>query len=79
MADERGDLPMPFEVEAVYEGGVLKPVRPLPLEDHQRVKVVVQEETSLARRSYGLIGWQGDLEVLRKIALDPEFGVTESP
>lgn len=70
---------MPFEIEAVYEGGVLKPARPLPLEDHQRVRVVVQEKTSLTRRSYGLIGWHGDPEVIRRIALEPEFGITESP
>jgi predicted DNA-binding antitoxin AbrB/MazE fold protein len=68
-----------FEIEAVYEGGVLKPERPLPLEDHQRVKVVVQEETSLARRTDGLIGWRGDPDVIRRIAVEPEFGVMESP
>jgi predicted DNA-binding antitoxin AbrB/MazE fold protein len=69
---------MPFEIEAIYEGGVLKPERPLPLEDHQRVKVVVHEQASLAKRSYGLIGWQGDPEIVRKIALESEFGIAES-
>ena len=31
------------------------------------------------RRSYGLLGWTGDPEILRKIAEDDEFGVLESP
>jgi predicted DNA-binding antitoxin AbrB/MazE fold protein len=70
---------MSFEVEAVYENGTLKLDRPLPLAEHQRVRVVVQEETSVARRSYGIIGWQGDPEVVRRIALDNEFGVAEAP
>lgn len=34
---------MPFELEATYENGVLKLDRPLPLVEHQRVKIVVQE------------------------------------
>jgi predicted DNA-binding antitoxin AbrB/MazE fold protein len=34
---------MSFELEAIYENGTLKLDRPLPLVEHQRVKVVVQE------------------------------------
>jgi len=70
---------MSFEVEAVYENGVLKLDQLLPLEEHQRVKVVVQEKFSVARQAYGIIGWKGEPEAIRKIALDPEFGVSESP
>ena len=70
---------MSFEVEAVYVGGVLKPERPLPLEEHQRVRVVVNGLAGVARGAYGIIGWQGDAEELRKLALDPEFGAAESP
>jgi predicted DNA-binding antitoxin AbrB/MazE fold protein len=70
---------MSIEVEATYENGVLKLDRPLPLEEHQRVKVVVQQGLSHARRSYGVIGWNGDPEVIRKIALEAEFGIQESP
>jgi predicted DNA-binding antitoxin AbrB/MazE fold protein len=35
---------MSYEIEAVYENGTLKLDRLLPLEEHQRVKVVVSEE-----------------------------------
>jgi len=70
---------MSFEIEAVYEDGILKPDHPLPLAEHQRVKVVVHGETSIARRSYGIIGWKEDPEIVRRIALDAEFGVSDSP
>jgi predicted DNA-binding antitoxin AbrB/MazE fold protein len=32
---------MTNHVDAVYEGGVLRPLGPLPLEEHQRVRVTV--------------------------------------
>lgn len=70
---------MAMEVEATYENGVLRPDHHLPLSEHQRVKVTVQEETSRSQRSYGLLGWTGDPEVVRKIAEDDQFGVSESP
>ena len=70
---------MSIEVEATYVNGMLKPDRPLPLEEHQRVKVLVEQEVSHARRSYGIIGWTGDPEVVRKVAVEPEFGIQESP
>ena len=70
---------MSIEIEAVYEDGVLKPKHPLPLQEHQRVKVVVRDEGSIAKRTYGVIGWQGDADMVRRIANDPDFGVAESP
>ena len=57
-----------LEIEATYENGVPKLDHLLPLNELQRVKVTVQEETSRSQRSYGLLGWTGDPEVLRKIA-----------
>jgi predicted DNA-binding antitoxin AbrB/MazE fold protein len=68
-----------MEVIATYENGVLKLDNPLPLEEHQRVKVIVHEEISRAERSYGLLGWTGDPEVVRRIAEDDEFGVLGAP
>jgi predicted DNA-binding antitoxin AbrB/MazE fold protein len=70
---------MSLEIDATYENGVLKPDAALPLQERQRVKVTVHEETSRIRRSYGLMGWTGDPEILRKIAEDDEFSVLESP
>jgi predicted DNA-binding antitoxin AbrB/MazE fold protein len=38
------------QVEAVYENGVLRPLEPLPLEEHQHVSVVVSEPGAPERR-----------------------------
>ena len=70
---------MEVQVEAVYEGGVLKVQEPLPLREGQRVKVVVQVPASRARQSQGLIRWTGDPETLRRFAEDPDLDLEESP
>ena len=70
---------MSLEIEATYENGVLKPDGPLPLEEKERVRVTVQQRGTAGELTYGLIGWTGDPEVVRRIALDPEFGIQESP
>ncbi len=70
---------MSIEIQAIYENGVLKPEQPLPLAEHQRVTVIVQDKPSVARSAYGAIGWKGDVDVVRKIASETEFGSTESP
>jgi predicted DNA-binding antitoxin AbrB/MazE fold protein len=46
---------MPLETEAVYENGVLKLDKPLPLDEHERVTVRVQPQVSRIRKSAGLI------------------------
>lgn len=69
---------MSLEIDATYEDGVLKPDQPLPFADRQRVKITVDSSRKL-RDGFGMIDWQGDPEVVRKIALDPEYGVHESP
>ena len=70
---------MSFVVDAVYEHGTLKLDRPLPLQENQRVKVTVQQQGTAAELTYGLIGWTGDPETVRRIALDPECGILEAP
>lgn len=70
---------MSFVVDAIYENGTLKLDKPLPLKENTRVKVTVEQGETVTELTYGLIGWTGDPEVVRRIALDPEFGVLESP
>ena len=42
---------MAITVEAVYENGVLKPAQPLPLEEHEKVRITVeQQQPPLAER-----------------------------
>jgi predicted DNA-binding antitoxin AbrB/MazE fold protein len=55
---------MPLEVEATYEEGVLKPDRPLPLSEHERVVVTLQPKAGRIEDSAGLIRWTGDREAL---------------
>jgi hypothetical protein len=66
---------MPLTVEAVYENGVLRPVEPLPLKEHE---TVVRGDSPLVR-AYGIIGWTGDAETVQRVALAPEFLLERSP
>jgi predicted DNA-binding antitoxin AbrB/MazE fold protein len=74
---------MSISVEAVYEDGVLRPVEPLPLKEHEKVRITVEENsawrTSRVRATAGLLRWKGDVETIERMALDPEFGVKEAP
>ncbi len=36
-----------MQVDAIYEKGVLHPVEPLPLEEHQRVTIIVSDNAAL--------------------------------
>ncbi|HEV3260547.1 MAG TPA: antitoxin family protein [Gemmataceae bacterium] len=69
----------PLVVEATYENGVLKLDQPLPLKEHERVTVTLHTAVSRVRQTYGLLGWTGDAETVERVALDPEFGILESP
>lgn len=70
---------MAITIEAVYENGVLKPTQPLSLQEHEKVRITVEQGDSRLLRAYGIIGWTGDAETLERIALDAEFLPEESP
>jgi predicted DNA-binding antitoxin AbrB/MazE fold protein len=70
---------MPITVEAIYENGVLKPAQPLPLQEHQKVRITVEPRTNWVQETYGICGWKGNPEALRHLALDPEFEPEEDP
>jgi predicted DNA-binding antitoxin AbrB/MazE fold protein len=53
-------------VEAVYEDGVLKPSQPLPLREHERVRLTVQPTTGWVEETYGILGWKGDAETFER-------------
>lgn len=69
---------MAVTVEAVYENGVLRPDRPLPFQEHERVQVTLHPVQSIARESAGMLRWRGDPETLHRLAEDDEFGALES-
>jgi len=70
---------MAIVVEATYENGMLKPAEPLPLEEHQKVRVIVQSEASPILEAYGIVGWKGDHATLERFALDPDLDPQEGP
>ncbi len=70
---------MPITVEATYENGVLKPIEPLPLKEHEKVRITVHPAISRARQTAGLLRWTGDAETLERFALDPELDPQEGP
>jgi predicted DNA-binding antitoxin AbrB/MazE fold protein len=68
-------------IDATYESGVLRPAQPLPLGEHQKVRVTVYTGISRARQTAGLMGWTGIAELVELFATDPEldFGPGEEP
>lgn len=75
---------MEIIVDAVYHDGTLKLDQAVPLQENERVKVTIQPVAAIEPAirkdiTYGLIGWNGDPETLRRIAEDVEFGLEESP
>jgi predicted DNA-binding antitoxin AbrB/MazE fold protein len=73
---------MALTIEAVYENGVLKPVQPLPfVQNGARMWLTlhVGAEQDRVKEAYGLLGWTGDAETVRRVALDPDFDILESP
>jgi predicted DNA-binding antitoxin AbrB/MazE fold protein len=69
---------MILTVEAIYENGVLKPARPLPLQQHEQVQITVKSAGSRVRQTAGLIGWTGSQEDADFVALSPELDPQES-
>jgi predicted DNA-binding antitoxin AbrB/MazE fold protein len=72
-ADHFGGFAIPFTFEAIYENGFLRPSRPLPLKEHEKVQVTIDTPHLDIIRAAGIMGWKGDAEMLERIALDPEF------
>jgi predicted DNA-binding antitoxin AbrB/MazE fold protein len=69
----RGSIIIAIVVEAVYENGVIKPARALPLREHQKVQLTVESAVSRVRQTAGLIGWTGSQEDADFVALSPEL------
>jgi predicted DNA-binding antitoxin AbrB/MazE fold protein len=63
---------MQITVEATYENGVLKPVQPLPLKEHEMVRITLEPAVSLSRQTAGMVPWTGSLEDLDYLIEDIE-------
>ena len=68
---------MTLTTEAIYENGVLRPAQPLPLKEHEKVRITVEPSVSHVRRSAGLIGWTGSQDDADFVALGPELDPQE--
>ncbi|HKA07579.1 MAG TPA: antitoxin family protein [Gemmataceae bacterium] len=64
---------MAITIEAVYEGGVLKPAQPLPFKEHETVQVTVCSTRSSLLDAAGLIGFKGTAEEADYFALDKDL------
>jgi predicted DNA-binding antitoxin AbrB/MazE fold protein len=68
---------MTITIEAVYENGVLKPAQPLPLAEHEKVRVTVQQGDTPLLRAYGIMGFTGSAEEADYFALSPDLDPSE--
>ena len=63
---------MSITVEAIYENGVLKPVRPLFLREHQQVSITVAEPVDWVYRTRGIVPCS-DAALIEWAAMDPDL------
>jgi predicted DNA-binding antitoxin AbrB/MazE fold protein len=67
----------PFE--AIYEDGVLKPVRPLPLAEHAKVRVTIEPVRNWVNETAGMLGFKGTAEEADYLATDPDLDYPPPP
>ena len=67
-----------LQVEAVYEGGVLKLPSGLPLREGQKVTITIHPTGGAVERLHGLVPWKGDLEEFDRWLADPDEGAWRS-
>jgi predicted DNA-binding antitoxin AbrB/MazE fold protein len=72
-------LIMAITVEAVYEGGVLKPNQPLPFKEHETVQVTVSSPRSSLLDAAGILGFKGTVEEADYFALDKDLEYPPPP
>lgn len=58
--------------DAIYEDGVLKPVSPLPMKEHERVRATLEPQNSQGGRWRPLIDCD-DAGLIEQAALDSEL------
>ena len=68
---------MAITVEAVYENGMLKLAQPLPLREHEKVRVTIQQGDTPLLRAYGIMGFTGSAEEAEYFALSDDLDPLE--
>ncbi|MFH1328303.1 MAG: antitoxin family protein [Candidatus Bathyarchaeota archaeon] len=59
-------------IEVIYEEGVLKPLSPLKLKEHEKLKIRLEKGESVVRATSGMFSGL-DEDTIEEIALSPEF------
>jgi predicted DNA-binding antitoxin AbrB/MazE fold protein len=68
-----------LEIDAIYENGMLKLPRLMPLTEGQKVTITIHPAAGIAKQSYGLLQSKIGVDEMERIAMDPDFGILESP
>jgi predicted DNA-binding antitoxin AbrB/MazE fold protein len=63
----------------IHDNGVPKPAQPLPLSEHERVRITIQSATNWVEETYGICGWKGSAEEAEQFATDPELDFPPPP
>ncbi|MHB1572188.1 MAG: antitoxin family protein [Solirubrobacteraceae bacterium] len=63
---------MSLTFEAIYEDGVLKPIEPLPLKEHEKVTVTLSSGQTWVERTSGIIPCT-DARIIEWAAEDAEL------
>lgn len=64
-----------MHINAIYENGVLKPLVPLNIREHEKVEIIVKEKISAAKMSQGIV--RGNPDVIEDVALNPLYSCLE--
>lgn len=70
---------MAITLEAVVENGLLRPMQPLPFQENELVRITIEPKKDWVQKTYGLCGWKGDTDELRRLALSPDLDLEEAP
>jgi len=69
---------MTLRVEAIYENGILKPASPLPLKEHEIVRLTIERVENWVQTTAGLIPC-ADPQLIDWVALDADLNYPPSP
>jgi len=70
---------MAITVEATYENGTLKLAQPVPLKEHEKVRVTIEPAENWVQATAGMFGFQGSTEEAEFFAMDPELDFPPPP
>lgn len=70
---------MTLTVEATYENGVLKLAQPVPLKEHEKVRVMIEPAENWVQATAGMFGFKGSAAEAEFFAMDPELDFPPPP